>query len=58
MKMDRIKYQRSLDRDPRQDEFTEEELDYLEREDKDDEYATKYGQENENEKHLQGIYAR
>jgi hypothetical protein len=43
MKMDRIKYQRSLDRDPRQDEFTEEELDYLEREDKDDEYATKYG---------------
>ena len=46
--MDRIKYQRSLDphdpeRDDRQDEFTEEELDYLEREDKDDEYATKYG---------------
>ena len=46
--MDRIKYQRSLvphdpERDPRQDEFTEEELDRLENEDKADYYAERFG---------------
>ena len=52
--MDRIKYQRSLDphdpeRDPRQDEFTEEELDRLENEDKADYFAERFGQENEDD---------
>ena len=52
--MDRIKYQRSLaphdpERDPRQDEFTEEELDRLENEDKADYYAERFGQENKDE---------
>ena len=52
--MNRIKYQRSLDphdpeRDPRQDEFTEEELDRLENEDKADYYAERFGQENKDE---------
>jgi hypothetical protein len=45
--MDRIKYQRSLDphdpdRDDRQDEFSEEEPDRLENEDKDDYYAERF----------------